>query len=72
MDDAFKYIIDKGISTEDDYSYKGSTGKCNTSVKKSLKITSFVDVPQNSTSQMVSALNVGPVSVAIDAGSLFF
>lgn len=48
MDYAFKYIIDEGISTEEDYAYlaTGSTCKKNTK-KSSVKLTGFVDVEEN-------------------------
>lgn len=55
MDDAFNYVKDNGITTDDKYAYKGTTQSCQ-SFTSDFKISSHVDVPKNSMSQMVAAL----------------
>jgi len=67
MDYAFKYIIsNNGICSEADYPYQGVQGTCQTCTPVS-KITSYVDVPQNSEDALQAAVAMQPVSVAIEA-----
>ena len=74
MDNAFTWIEKNGgLCSEEDYPYISGTtkkkGTCDTScqiVDKS-KITSFVDVQQNSDQAMMEALSKQPVSIAIQA-----
>ena len=40
--------------------------------KGKVKVTTFHDVPENSTDELKAALNMGPVSVAIEADSFSF
>lgn len=59
-----------GIATETDYGhYLGVDGKCHANeVKKAVKISGFVNVTQNSVSDLKKALvENGPISVAINA-----
>jgi C1A family cysteine protease len=68
MDQAFQYIITNGgVTSEDAYPYTGTQGTCNTNVKPAATITSFVDVTTNSETALLAAVNLGPVSVAIEA-----
>jgi len=64
-------VKDHGIASEDAYPYRGVDQSCKT-VDPVFKISGFVDVPQNSTSQLIAALNQNTVSIAIDASSLWF
>ena len=74
MDNAFKWIEGNGgLCTESGYPYVSGTTKtasdCKTDctiVENSL-ITSFVDVPTSSDTDMMAALQVNPISVAIQA-----
>jgi len=72
MDDGFKYLEAKGDALEATYSYTGKTGKCDaTKTSKTAlakgQVTSFKDVTSKSESQLLAAVNQGPVSVAIEA-----
>lgn len=71
MDTAFEWVKENGIPTESSYPYTARDGTCKT-FTSSLKITGFTDVPKNSPAQMKAALNVQPLSVAINASSLWF
>jgi len=78
MDDAFQYVIDnKGICTEVDYPYKMKDEKCKTGCKRVATIKSFADVffdelhPGNETGLM-AAIQLGPVSIAIEADKPVF
>jgi cathepsin L len=79
MDSAFTWTKKNGgLCTESGYPYTSGTtkkeGTCNTSCSKNTKVapTSYVDVTTNSDSALMSALNIGPVSVAIEADQAAF
>lgn len=74
MDNAFKWIKGNGgLCTESAYPYVSGTtktaGNCETDCQlvENSRITSFVDVPTSSDSAMMDALQVNPISVAIQA-----
>mmetsp|Transcript_12522 Transcript_12522/g.10756 ORF Transcript_12522/g.10756 Transcript_12522/m.10756 type:complete len:337 (-) Transcript_12522:85-1095(-) len=69
MDDAFKYIIDKGIETEEEYPYKMRFDiKCHYDASKVVfNISGYTDVASNSVSQLEAAAVQQPVSVAVQA-----
>lgn len=75
MDNAFKYAQTAEICTEDSYPYKGRGGSCSTSGctagLKAGEVTGFVDVDTNSEQALMEAVAAGPVSVAVDAETLF-
>jgi len=78
MDDAFQFVIDnKGICAEADYPYKAVDEKCKTTCKSVATISSFADVffdqsnPNNDTGLM-AAVQLGPVSIAIEADKPIF
>jgi len=78
MDDAFQFVIDnKGICAEADYPYKAVDEKCQTTCTNVATISSFVDVffdaknPNNETALM-AAVQLGPVSIAIEADQPIF
>nr|ALI16261.1 cathepsin L [Cerebratulus lacteus] len=71
MDNAFKYIkANQGLDTEQCYPYEAQNDRCR--FQKSCvaaTVTGFVDVQRGSEDALKSAVSeVGPVSVAIDAG----
>ena len=67
MDDAFNYIIsNKGIGSEASYPYTAKDGRCQ-SVPSVSTISGFKDVQQGSETALMSALNIKPVSIAIEA-----
>ena len=74
MDNAFSWISKKGgLCSESDYPYVSGvtqkSGDCQSSctLVKSSKITSFVDVSPSSNDDMMKALSMQPVSIAIQA-----
>jgi len=78
MDDAFQFVIDnKGICAEADYPYKAVDEKCQTTCQTVVTISSFVDVfydeknPNNETA-LFAAIQLGPVSIAIEADKPIF
>ena len=64
MDYAFEYERDHGISFEADYPYKGYDQKCQKTYNR-FKLTGYVDVPEQDNDQLLVALNIEPVSVAV-------
>jgi len=75
MDSAFKYIIaNKGIDTESSYAYTARDGTCKFNrANVGATISSYTDVQSKSETALQNAImNVGPVSVAIDAGHSSF
>ena len=71
MDNAFNYIHDNGICLEKDYPYKGNDGSCK-KCKTVTKINSFVDITPNSETDLLKAVNIQPISVAIEADQSSF
>jgi cathepsin L len=76
MDDAFRYIIaNGGIDTEASYPYTAQDQPtCQyTQANLGACIEQFKDIPQgNEQALQVASANVGPISVAIDAGNQSF
>jgi len=73
MDIAFKYLETHKIEKESDYPYQGTDGKCQEDASKGVfSIKSYVDVPQNNTLELETAVAKGPVSVAIEADTFIF
>jgi len=74
MDDAFQYIIATGgIDTEASYPYKGKAGKCEYKAANSgATISSYKDVTSGSETDLATAANTQPISVAIDASHQSF
>lgn len=70
MEDAFKYIEENGgITTEENYQYKGTDETCDTTKTNeyAAKITGYEMVPPNSENDLLKAVAMQPVSVGIDA-----
>jgi len=73
MDQAFQYIIQNGgITTEASYPYQGAVGNCETNVTVAATISSFVDVDSGDETALMQAVNIGPVSIAIEADQQCF
>jgi len=68
---SFKYAEKTGICSEKDYPYKGTNGKCKKCTPVT-KVNSYVEVIANSESALQKAVNIGPVSVAIEADTSLF
>ena len=73
MDDAFTYLEKNKIETEADYGYTARDGTCKYDATKGVTgDKSFHDVTPKDPVALKTALQGGPVSVAIDAGGLNF
>lgn len=74
MDSAFDFAKDVDICTEDSYGYKGSGGTCQasgcTAALKKGEVTGHVDVDATEDA-LAEAVSQGPVSVAIEADTVF-
>jgi len=67
MDNGFEYIIKNGgISSESSYKYKGKESKCKKTTSVA-QISGYKDVEEGDEEALMSALNLGPVSIAIEA-----
>jgi len=71
MDQAFEYVIKNGITDEASYPYKARDGTC---LKKTavVHIKGYHDVPSGQEAQLMPALDINPVSVAIEADQTCF
>jgi len=72
MDLAFEYIVDNGITTGAKYPYRAVDQTCSYAGDGVVTLSSHLDVGKQKMAAMVSALTLGPVSVAIHAGALGF
>jgi cathepsin L len=66
MDQAFAYVIDNGITTEDKYPYKAADGKCQTE-GGDFKIAKCIDIPASDCDQLKAGIAQQPISIAVDA-----
>jgi len=71
MDWAFEYIIKSGICSEASYPYTAQDGTCK-KVASVVKITGFKDVTTQNEAALMTAVNLGPVSIAIEADQSAF
>lgn len=65
MDNAFKYVRDKGIVLESEYPYKGVKQTSCSKDGGAFKVSGYTDV--NNCNTLSTALTGRPVSVAVDA-----
>lgn len=74
MDNAFSYAIDTGMCTENSYPYTATSNfkSCKSSCSPDVKITGCADVSPNNQLVLKSAVNNGPVSIAIEADTTIF
>jgi len=74
MDYAFQYVIKNGgIAAESSYAYTARDGTCKSPLPASAsKITGFKDVPAGNEGALMTALQLGPVSVAVEADKTVF
>nr|GEW35730.1 senescence-specific cysteine protease SAG39-like [Tanacetum cinerariifolium] len=75
MDNAFDFILDnKGLATESNYPYKGVDGTYNSNEESNhaATITRHENVPSNSESALLKAVDNQPISVAIGASGSNF
>jgi hypothetical protein len=64
MDNAFKYIKDHGLATDEEYPFKGVFQSCKKN-QGAFKISGFTDITNCNT--LAVALTDRPISVAVDA-----
>lgn len=73
MDYAFEYVIKNGLCSEESYPYSGRDSSCKASSCSSvISLTGFKDVGAGDENDLLSATNLGPVSVAIEADKSVF
>ena len=73
MDYAFEYVIKNGICSESAYPYTAYDGTCkSSSCPVVTRISGFVDVRSGDENALLTAVNLGPVSVAIEADTSVF
>ena len=72
MDTAFKWIKSNGLTTEDAYPYTGKGNESCQSFNAVVFDTGFTDVESCNPDAMIAALQVGPVSIAIEADQMSF
>jgi len=75
MDDAFTFVINnKGLASEAAYPYTATDGICSKTKSKTVvaHITGYEDVPSNSEADLLKAVAMQPVSVAIEADQKSF
>jgi len=64
------YARTHALNSEDDYPYYAYDGTCSWNATRGLvNVTAINQVPANSSSQLLAAIALGPVSVAIEADS---
>jgi len=71
MDSAFEYVISNGICSESAYPYSAVDGTCKKCTAVA-HITGFKDVAANNEAAMLTAVNLGPLSIAIEADQSVF
>merc|ERR1719399_2695663 len=69
MDNGFRYIEQKGDALETTYPYTAKTGTCQTSkqAQEAVTVASYKDVAPKNEDQLKAAVNMQPVSIAIEA-----
>jgi hypothetical protein len=73
MDGSFKYWQTNLAELEATYPYTAKDGTCAyKAASGKVNTKSYVDVKANSINDLISAVNVGPVSIAIEADQLSF
>jgi hypothetical protein len=73
MDYAFQWIIKNGgIASESAYPYTARDGQCKRTAPNVAKISGFKDVPQGNEDELMAALQLSTVSVAVEADKSVF
>ena len=74
MDNAFSYAIDNGMCSEASYPYTATSNfkSCKSTCSPTVKIVGCGDVTPNNQLVLKSAVNNGPVSIAIEADTQVF
>jgi len=73
MDLGFEFYKDGSAPvTESSYPYEARDARCRSGVSSGISVTGYTDVSANSVSALASAVNKGPVSIAIQANQKSF
>ena len=73
MDNAFKYVIDNGLCSEEDYPYQAEQGRClSAQCNRVVQIDNYSDVEPNNEKVLMRAVAHQPISVAIQANLTSF
>ena len=78
MDNAFKYVFDNGLCTEEAYpytsgSYPNVKNTCNSAIcNSSISLVGCSDVEKNNQLDLKAAVALGPVSIAVEADTKIF
>jgi len=73
MENAFTYVVDFGICSENSYPYKAVGGTCSiNNCEVAAKVSDCKDVAPNDQLALASAVSMGPVSIAIEADTRIF
>eukprot|EP01054_Gregarina_sp_Poly1_P004176 Gregarina_sp_Poly_1__4175@NODE_2286_length_2360_cov_11_684256_g1463_i0_p1_GENE_NODE_2286_length_2360_cov_11_684256_g1463_i0NODE_2286_length_2360_cov_11_684256_g1463_i0_p1_ORF_typecomplete_len465_score35_66Peptidase_C1/PF00112_23/5_3e68Inhibitor_I29/PF08246_12/1_5e16Peptidase_C1_2/PF03051_15/4_4e08TPP_enzyme_N/PF02776_18/0_12_NODE_2286_length_2360_cov_11_684256_g1463_i08932287 len=74
MDNAFKYVIDKGgLCTENDYPYVAKQQVCTDHCKRAAQIITMADIPRRNDKALRAAVAFhGPVAVGVEADKASF
>jgi len=68
---ALNYATKNALASEDQYPYTATDGKCQ-DITGEAKLSSFKEVQRFSPTQLATALQLGPVSVGVDASGFAF
>ena len=73
MDNAFKYVIDNGLCSEEEYPYQAAQGQCSSAqCNRVVQIDNYADVEPNNEKVLMRAVAHQPISVAIQANLTSF
>jgi len=73
MDYAFTWVVKNGgIAAESAYPYTARDGTCKKGIPSVAKISGYKDVPANNEKELMNALQLGTVSVAVEADKSVF
>jgi KDEL-tailed cysteine endopeptidase len=74
MNDGHDFVTKFGVTLQSTYPYTASTDTCNEKLvdQPAVHAAGRFNVPSNSTDALLDAIAQGPVSVAIEADSLWF
>lgn len=73
MDQAIWYVMDNGITSNDQYAYTGNVSKCQYKPTMQIyKVRDCAEVPTQNYSKLISAINQQPVAVAVASSQFKF
>jgi len=72
MTQAFEYVKDNGLQTEEEYPYLADNLQCRHRYNATVNLKKYISIPENNNHVLAKAVARGPVSVGVDAASNFF